>query len=105
MWKRTAALVGCLAIAAATTANLPAAAKPDRKVDLELDEKSAVQIAEIILAKVYGQKVLQEKPWQISSDKTAFTIEGTFHGQGFGGVARIRISRATAEVLEVIHGK
>jgi hypothetical protein len=85
--------------------NLPPAEEPARKVDLKLDEKTAIQIAEIVLAKVYGERVLKEKPWNVTADETSFTIEGTLPKGMAGGTARIRIRRTNAEVLEIIHFK
>ena len=74
-------------------------------VDVDLDEKAAVAIAEIVLAKVYGDWVLKEKPWNVAADETSFTIEGTLPKETVGGVALIRIRRTNAEVIEITHGK
>lgn len=77
--------------------------------DLKLDETSAVKIAEVIFVKVYGEKVLKEKPWKVKleQDDTIFHIEGTFNRpKGTkGGVGEIRIKRSNAEVVSIMHGK
>ncbi len=77
--------------------------------DLKLDETSAVKIAEVIFVKVYGAKVLSQKPWKakLEKDDTIFHIEGTFNlpKDTYGGVAEIWIKRSNAEVVSIMHGK
>ncbi|HEX4142627.1 MAG TPA: NTF2 fold immunity protein [Pirellulales bacterium] len=113
---KTILLALCVGLAAAGVAvafkppdkaavNRPPAEIPARKVDLKLDKKTAIQIAEIVLVKVYGNDVLKQKPWNVTADETSFTIEGTLPKESVGGVARIRVHRANAEIIEIIHGK
>jgi hypothetical protein len=78
--------------------------KAGSKVDLELDEKTIVQIAELVLVKVYGKSVLSERPWHVTKGKTSVKIEGTLYGDK-GGVAEIEISREDARVMALTHGK
>ncbi|MHB1156029.1 MAG: NTF2 fold immunity protein [Phycisphaerales bacterium] len=74
-------------------------------INLDLDESSAVRIAEIIFVRVYGEQVLKEKPWQVTKTDRAFKIEGSLPDGHHGGVASLQISRDNAEVMMVPHGK
>jgi hypothetical protein len=81
-------------------------ASRQQPIDINLDKESAVKIAEIILVKVYGERVLRQRPWQVAETKSSFTITGTLpKPRAKGGVATIRISRRTAEVSGIEHGK
>ena len=63
-------------------------------------------IAEKELVKVYGKRVLKQRPWKITcSDEKSITLTGTFHGQGLGGVAEITLQKSNGKVLRMIHGK
>ena len=75
-------------------------------VDLKLDETVAVKIAEAIFVKIYGERVLEQKPWKVKMerDDTVFFIEGTLKTTK-GGVAEIRLKRSNAEVISILHGK
>lgn len=91
--------------------SLPNALKNDSKngdelmkVDLNISEKTAVEIAEVILVSIYGKEVLEQRPWIITNNKTEFTIRGTLHSL-IGGVAEISISKADARVIKYRHGK
>ncbi len=83
-----------------------------RTVNLKLDKKTAIKLAEIILVKVYGEKVLKQRPWIVTENKTEFKIKGNFHQNlkhsrkaRKGGVAEIVIKKSDAKVLSYIHGK
>ena len=75
------------------------------RANLDLDERSAIQIAEAALIDVYGAIVLRQRPWVIQKEDGLFRIHGTFYGPGVGGVAMVTIDRATGEVLQMSHGK
>ena len=63
-------------------------------------------IAEKELVKVYGKRVLKQRPWEITrNDEKSMTLTGTFHGQGKGGVAEITLQKSDGKVLRMIHGK
>ena len=83
--------------------------KVDKKRPVNLDKKTAIKLAEIILAKIYGEKVLKQRPWLVTDNKTEFKIKGTFHQNSkhsrVGGVAEIVIRKSDAKVLHYIHGK
>ena len=72
--------------------------------NIDLDKGSAVKIAEALLCHIYGDKVLQQKPWIVKETKETFIIKGTLHSK-LGGVAKIEISKKTGSVLNYIHGK
>lgn len=78
---------------------------------LGLDEKSAVHIAEVVLVKVYGKRVLEERPWDVKFHDGIYRIEGTQLGfidgrrAELGGVALIEIRQSNGEVVYCMHGK
>ncbi|MPM72530.1 hypothetical protein SDC9_119506 [bioreactor metagenome] len=78
--------------------------KANNKVNLNLNEKTAIKLAEIILEARYGEKVLQQRPWNVKEDDSSFEITGTLHTE-LGGVAKTIISKSDARVLSIIHGK
>ena len=72
----------------------------------ELPLEKLITIAEKELVKVYGKRVLKQRPWKITrSDEKSITLTGTFHGQGKGGVAEITLQKSNGKVLRMIHGK
>ena len=78
--------------------------KTHKNVNIELDKKAAIKVAEIVLTKVYGKKVLKQRPWSIVEKNGVYIIKGTFHGV-LGGVAEIHIRKADCKVVSIIHGK
>ncbi len=72
-------------------------------------EESAIKVAETILVNIYGEKVLEQRPFKAKLDGDVWKITGTFHcPQGVGckgGVARIEISKKDSKVKSVIHDK
>jgi hypothetical protein len=75
-----------------------------KKIDIDLDEHSAIQIAEVVLVRIYGNRVLGQRPWKVTRDGDVFNIWGTVKTEK-GGAAFIRIRKSNAEVLEVKHWK
>jgi hypothetical protein len=76
--------------------------------DINLDEKSAIQIAEIVLQKVYSDRinVLEERPWNVTKRGDIYEIEGTLHpSDAMGGVAIIKIRKKDGAVVLITHGK
>jgi hypothetical protein len=70
------------------------------------DAKTAIRIAVAVWEPIYGEKqIAEQKPYQAILTKGVWTVEGTFHGSGFGGVAVAEISKDDARVLTVSHGK
>jgi hypothetical protein len=102
-------LIAILVIASSAPSKIPALTafcedKMDDKVNVDLDESTAVQVAEAVLVRVYGKEVLDEKPWNVTSIKRGFRIEGTLRASK-GGVAEIEIDRTNCEVILIAHGK
>lgn len=85
------------------TRQVDEAIRDSRQVDLNLDQESAVQIAEIILVKVYGKHVLNQRPWQAEKTGKVFKISGTMPKNHYGGVARIEINQSNAQVMSIMH--
>lgn len=73
--------------------------------NLNLREKTAVKLAEVILESVYGENVLNQRPWNVTDLGESFRIVGTFHGDGVDGVAEIVINKADGKVISYTHGK
>ena len=71
--------------------------------------ESAIKVAETILVNVYGEKVLEQRPFKAKLEGDVWKIVGTFHcPQGVGckgGVARIEINKKDGKVKNVIHDK
>lgn len=72
-------------------------------------EESAIKVAETVLVNVYGEKILEERPFKAKLEGDVWKIAGTFHcpqgGICKGGVARIEISKKDGKVKSVIHDK
>lgn len=72
-------------------------------------EESAIKVAETILMNVYGDKVLEERPFKAKLEGNVWIISGTFHcpqGAGCkGGVAHIEIDKKDGKVKSIIHDK
>lgn len=92
--------IGCLAAKADSRL-------PDKGV--LTTEESAIKVAETILVNIYGEKVLEERPFKAKLEGDVWKITGTFHcPQGVGckgGVARIEINKKDGKVKSVIHDK
>ena len=72
----------------------------------ELPLEKLITTAEKELVKVYGKRVLKQRPWKITrSDENSITLTGTFHVRGVGGVAEITLQKSNGKVLRMIHGK
>jgi hypothetical protein len=79
------------------------------------DSKTAVKIAEAVLAPVYGEKQIEsERPFTATLKHGVWTVTGTVRcpdGKGGtttscdGGVAEVQISKNDARILYMLHGK
>jgi len=75
------------------------------------DAKTAVRIAEAILIPIYGEKQVQsELPLSATLEGGIWIVTGSMPPEidGWvtaGGVAEVKISKATGEILGVTHGK
>jgi hypothetical protein len=79
------------------------------------DSATAVKIAEAVLVPIYGEKQIEsEQPLIAKLRNDVWTVSGTLHcpddkggvtSHCSGGVAIVRISKADAHILYLIHGK
>jgi hypothetical protein len=80
------------------------------------DSATAVKIAEAVLIPVYGkERIESERPFTAELNNGVWTVAGTLHcsdGKGgttttlcVGGVAAVKISKADARVLFMMHYK
>lgn len=68
------------------------------------DESTAVQIAEMVFERIYGNDIDDERPFVAEYDKEydVWYVHGTNRG-GFGGSAYAIIQRMDAKILAVSH--
>ena len=82
-----------------------------KKLNLMLNEETAVKIAEPILVHIYGERVRRQIPWKIREENDEngeyYVIEGTFNRPtgSLGGVATIKLRKDNAQVMQYSHGK
>jgi hypothetical protein len=70
------------------------------------DEKTAVRVAEAVLSPIYGEeKILSERPFSAKLKGDVWTVTGSLPEGMAGGVAEVKISKRTGEILGVTHGK
>jgi hypothetical protein len=70
------------------------------------DAKTAVRIAEAVLIPIYGGKQIDsEKPLSGKLDGDIWIVTGTLPSGMVGGVAEVKISKQTGEIVGLIHGK
>ena len=70
------------------------------------DKGTAVRVAEAILVPIYGEtQVISERPFSADLRDGVWTVTGHLPDGSNGGVAEIRISKKTCEVISVTHGK
>ena len=67
----------------------------------------AVKIAEVLLSRLYGEKVLSQRPFNAKLSDGFWIVEGTLHCPAGstckGGVARIEIGKQDGRVRSVSH--
>jgi hypothetical protein len=105
--------------------NQPPVTPPDRVQQLQMDRKlekkpdngyipdvqTAVRVAEAVLVPVYGaRQVAHERPFRASLAGDLWTVSGSMHHCRtttnkvcVGGVAVVQISKASGEVLLLVH--
>jgi hypothetical protein len=70
------------------------------------NEKTAVRIAEAVLGAIYGeQQIASEQPFSAKLKGDVWAVTGSLPEGMAGGVAEVRISKRTGEILGVTHGK
>lgn len=70
------------------------------------DKETAIKIAEAIWLPIYGEKVLDKKPFHARlKNDSIWVVDGTLPEGYLGGVPHAEINKYSCEVLYVIHGK
>jgi hypothetical protein len=70
------------------------------------DERTAIRIAEAILVPIYGaEQIKSELPLSAKLRDDVWVVTGNLPAGADGGVAEVRISKRTGEILGVTHGK
>lgn len=73
------------------------------------NETTATKVAEIILIGVYGERVVEQRPFVAKLSGGLWIIDGTFHcpkgNVCKGGTAHIEISKSDGRVKDISHGK
>jgi hypothetical protein len=81
--------------------------QPYVKVENLIDsEEIALQIAEIILFRNYGEQIIkEEKPYRISSEENVWNIIGSLKKGFVGGHFELKIQKKDGQVILMTHGK
>ncbi len=70
------------------------------------DEATAIHIAEAILPPIYGKSVInEERPFHAKLHNGIWMVSGSLSGLQHGGVAVAEISKKSAMILRVSHGR
>lgn len=69
------------------------------------DGTTAVQIAQIIFVRVYGEKVLKKRPFSAVLKKGIWIVDGSLDKGVDGGVPHIEIQKSDGKIIYLIHGK
>jgi hypothetical protein len=75
---------------------------PLPKEGLVPDRETAIQIAEIVLFRLYGKEnIIAERPYEVKEEDYLWWISGTLKGNAMGSPFKIAISKQTGAVLHV----
>ena len=71
------------------------------------DSKELLKKVEVIWIKKYGERIKNEKPYQVFYDEEngIWLVQGTLRSNMMGGVANILVDNDTGKVLAVWHDK
>ncbi len=70
------------------------------------DEITAIRVAEAILSAIYGEEqIMSQRPFSAKLKAGIWIVTGNLPEGRLGGVAEIKISKKTGEVIAVTHGK
>ena len=70
------------------------------------DSTTAVQLAQIFFVRVYGEKVLEKKPFiAVLKNGKIWMVDGTLEKGMDGGVPHIEIQKSDGKILAIYHGK
>ena len=71
------------------------------------NETTAIAMAEVVLVPIYGDEILNEKPFKaVLKNDSIWVVEGTLSGiNKVGGTAYIEINKYDGRILELTHSK
>ena len=70
------------------------------------DEKTAVRIAEAVLAPIYGEATIaKERPFKATLEGSNWHVEGYLPPDRVGGVAEAWIDKKDGRIVRHLHGK
>jgi len=101
---------GFLSLACALTVSMSQTAEPKTykpKEGYVPDATTAIRVAEAIAIPIYGEKLIRsEEPFSATLTGGVWLVRGAdLQPNESGGVAEVKISKSTGEILGVIHGK
>jgi hypothetical protein len=68
--------------------------------------KTAIAIAEAVLAPIYGEeRINTQRPFTAKLVRDVWIVEGTLPEGKSGGVALVRISKSDGRIISVTHGR
>lgn len=73
--------------------------KKQDNIKLGIDDKVAIKLAEIFLGKIYGGKIIEQRPWVVLNYKDRIKVEGSINKKEFGGGAEIIIRKSDGKVM------
>ncbi len=78
----------------------------DGKKEIISDSASAVEIAEIILFRIYGERnIKKQKPYEVYKIKHYWSIRGTLPRGSLGGTFLIIMDAIDGRIIRITHGK
>ena len=69
------------------------------------NEETAIKIAEAILIPIYGERVLEKRPFIAKLEGGVWSIKGTLPEGYLGGVPYVKIQKSDCKILMVRHSK
>lgn len=69
------------------------------------DADTAIKIAEAVLVPVYGDEVLEQKPFVATLNNDIWEVNGSLSKGVVGGVAEVKISKRDGRILRLTHSK
>jgi hypothetical protein len=69
------------------------------------DAETAVKIAEAVWLPIYGERVLEKRPFKARLNGEIWTVEGSLPKGRLGGVPLAEIRKSDGAILRVSHGK
>ena len=79
--------------------------EPPKSLNYVPSDKVAIKIAEAVWLPIYGEKVLNYKPYVATlKDKKIWIVTGTLKN-GLGGVPYAEIQKSDGKILTISHGK